>query len=200
LCPGYGLLSGNAQSCPAAKDKIEGEDILDVDGHSSDASPKLRDSKYFPPDLFAYLFGVPSSSAESYLTANAQQVTSCDGLNAASAGLIWYTGTADCKLGGKMIGSLQAPVVLVSNAKIEIAANGEVYGILFVRSTAGTGDFIKATGGGQIYGSVILEGDAKLAGNPTIVYNKAVLRNIFNSPQFLRYGPIPGSWSDTLTN
>lgn len=199
LCPGSGLLSGDAKSCAVAKDKIEGEDVLDVDSNFSDASPKLRDSKYFPPDLFAYVFGVPSSSAESYLTANATQITDCSTLNAASSGLLWYTGTADCKLAG-VVGSLLAPTVLVSNAKIEIAAGGQVFGILFVRSTAGTGDLIKATGSPQIYGSVILQGDANLAGTPTIVFNKTVLQNILNSPQFLRYGPIPGSWSDSLAN
>lgn len=199
LCPGYGLLSGNANAC--GKGMIEGEDILDVDSHFSDASPKLRDSKYFPPDLFAYVFGVPDDTAVSYLTANARQITTCNTaeLNAASSGLIWYIGTADCDLSG-VVGSLQAPVVLVSNAKINISANGEVYGILFVRSTAGTGAVFNATGTPQIYGSVILQGNADMSGTPTIVYNKAVLRNIQNSPNFLRYGPIPGSWSDTLAN
>lgn len=200
LCPETGgLISGNAKSCAVAKDMLEGKDILDVDGHYSDASPKRRDSKYFPPDLFAYVFGVPASGAESYLTANAKQVTDCSTLDAISSGLIWYTGTGDCKLGGA-IGSLQAPVVLVSNAKIDIAANGQVYGILYVRSTAGATDTFKATGTPQVYGSVILEASAKMAGTPTIVYNKAVLQNILNSPQFLRYGPVPGSWSDTLSN
>ena len=199
LCPGYGLLSGNAQFCAVAKDKIEGEDILDVDSHFSDASPKVRDSKYFPPDLFAYVFGVPSSSAVTYLTANAVQITSCGTLNAASSGLYWYTGVGDCDLGGT-IGSVQNPVVLVSNAKVTIQSNGQVFGIVYVRSVAGTSDLLKATGTPQIYGSVILEGNANLAGTPTIVYNKAVLRNIGNSSKFLRYGPIPGSWSDSVNN
>lgn len=196
LCPGYGLLSGNAQSCPVAKDKLEGEDILDVDSNFSDASPKLRDSKYFPTDLFAYVFGVPSSAAEDYLATNAKPIASCTELNAGSGGLYWYRGTGECALGSQ-IGTLENPVVLVSNAKTTINAGSQFFGIIYVRSTAGADSF-KATGGPQIYGSVILEGDASLAGNPTIVYNRAVLRNIGNSPNFLRYGPIPGSWSDSV--
>ncbi|MDQ3510094.1 MAG: hypothetical protein M3414_00090 [Pseudomonadota bacterium] len=198
LCPGYGLLSGDAKSCAAAKDKIEGEDILDVDSNFSDASPKLRDSKYFPPDLFEYVFNVPWSSANSYLTTNAVVVTDCATLNAASAGLIWYKGPGECKLGAK-VGSLQEPVVLVSDTTVTMTANGQFFGVVFVTKNA-PADGLKATGGGQIYGSVILEGDAKMGGNPTIVYNKAVLRNIGNSNNFLRYGPIPGSWSDTVVN
>ena len=74
------------------------------------------------------------------------------------------------------------------------------YGIIFVRDDlvpAGT-DLLKAAGTPQVYGSVILEGSAKINGSPGIIYNKAVLQNIFNSSQFTRYGPVPGSWSDTV--
>lgn len=194
LCPGYGLLSGDAKSCAVAKDKIEGEDILDVDANYSDASPKVRDSKYFPTDLFEYVFEVPSSQSNDYLTKYAKPLADCATLTAASEGLYWYKGT-DCRLGNN-VGSLQYPVVLVSDGPVTVPANGTYFGILFVRSNAGTGDLLKASGGGQIYGSVILEGQANIAGNPTIVYNKAVLKNISNSPAFVRYGPIPGSWSD----
>jgi Tfp pilus assembly protein PilX len=195
MCPGYGLLSGNAASCPAADNFLEGEDILDVDSGTSDAVPKLVDSKYFPPDLFAYTFGVPSSSATSYLDANATKITACSALTAASAGLYWYTGTTNCAVG--TAGSLQNPVVLVSNMPVVMGAGDTFYGIIYVREGVDA-DLLKATGGPQIYGSVILEGSAKMAGNPTIVYNKAVLNNIRNSPAFVRYGPVPGSWSDTL--
>lgn len=197
LCPGSGLLSGNAKSCVVAKDMLEGEDILDVDSNFSDASPKLRDSKYFPPDLFEYVFSVPWSSANSYLTANAKTVADCSTLNAASSGLFWFQG-ADCKLGGE-IGSLQDPVVLVSDGSVAIAAGAQFFGIIFVTRNAPSDGF-KASGSPQVYGSVLLDGDAKMSGNPTIVFNKAVLRNIGNSPNFLRYGPIPGSWSDTVVN
>lgn len=200
LCPGYGLLSGrSAASCSGGGGNIEGEDILDVDSNFSNASPKVRDSKYFPADLFAYIFGVPSSTAVSYLTANATQITNCATLNAGSSGLYWYTGTADCQLGAN-VGTVQDPVVLVSDAQVTMQSNGQFFGIVYVRSVAGTGDLLKATGTPQIYGSVVLEGEANLAGSPTIIYNKAVLRNISNSPKFIRYGPIPGSWSDSVTN
>jgi len=197
LCPGYGLLSGDAKSCAVSKDKIEGEDVLDVDGNFSDASPKLRDSKYFPPDLFEYVFTVPWSSASAYLTANAQILTDCATLTAASSGLYWFAGT-DCQI-GPTVGSVQNPVVLVSDGAVKLSANGQFFGIIFVTKNAPAAGFT-ANGGGQVYGSVILEGNAKMAGSPTIIYNKAVLRNIGNSNNFLRYGPIPGSWSDTVFN
>lgn len=205
LCPGYGLLSGAATGCGGTT-RYEGEDILDVDGNISDAG--IRDSKYFPPDLFAYIFGKPATQSVTYLTANARQITDCSTLGASDAGLIWYTPTTDCKLSGT-IGSLQNPVVLVSNGKFDIASNGTVFGILYAcattdcssagtGATGATGDLLKATGNPQIYGSVILEGNANMAGSPTIVYNKTVLSNVLNSSQFLRVGPVAGSWSDDV--
>lgn len=197
LCPGSGLLSGDAKSCAVAKDKIEGEDILDSDGNFSDASPKVRDHKYFPSDLFAYVFGVPSSAATTYLTDNATVLSSCTSLSTSSGGLYWYKGPDECAL-GQTVGSVENPVVLVSDVAVRIPSNGRYFGIVYVRNSTG-GDMLKATGGGQIYGSVILEGNANLGGNPTIVYNKAVLRNIGNSNKFMRYGPVPGSWSDSVT-
>lgn len=199
LCPGYGLLSGNALSCPMAKDKLEGEDVLDRDSNQSDASPKLVDHTYFPTDLFEYAFGVPSAMAVTYLEANATKIDTCTGLKADSAGLYWYTGgTQDCRL-GDTVGSVENPVVLVSDKVVDMPSNGQFFGIIFVRSVAGSDELLKATGTPQVYGSVILEGGGKLGGTPTLIYNKAVLQNIFNSPAFLRFGPIPGSWSDDVT-
>ena len=142
------------------------------------------------------MFSTPDSQAEDFLSANAEPVADCANLNASSGGLYWWDSTADCKIGG-VIGSLTDPVVLVSDGKVVMGAKSQFFGIVYVRDEV-TGDLFKATGGGQVYGSVILEGDASLAGTPQIIYNEAVLRNIRNSPNFLRYGPVPGSWADTL--
>lgn len=189
---GYGLLSGHEGG-----DKFEGEDILDVDDHDSEASPKVRDSKYFPDDLFAYIFSVPSDEADDFLTSTAEVVDDCATLDASSGGLYWYKDTSECAL-GTVIGSLSDPVVLVSDGPVKLAAKAQFFGIIYVRDTSGVEDLLRAAGGGQVYGSVILEGDAKMTGTPQIIYNKAVLQNVRNSPNFLRYGPVPGSWSDTL--
>lgn len=190
---GYGMISGHKGSI-----KKEGEDILDVDGDFSEATPKVLDSKYFPSDLFTYVFGVPGDDASrlQYLQSYATQITDCSALTPATGGLYWYTGGGTCSMGSA--GTLQRPLVLVSDSAVRFSANSEFFGIVFVRKEAGTGDLFTANGGGQIYGSVILEGEAKLSGNPAIVYNKAVLANVRNSPDFVRYGPVAGSWSDSL--
>lgn len=216
LCPGYGLLSGKYPSvCSGGTGfPLEGEDILDNDGNAdgsgtvvSHATPEVQNVKPedFPKSLFAYVFGVSCDEAYSagcpeatrYLTDYARPIPSpgvadCSELDSESGGLYWNS--ADCKLTTDQIGSLERPVVLVSDAPVNIASNTRFFGIIFVRSGMGFG----SSGGGQLYGSVILEGDAAITGGPTIVYNKAVLANVRNSPDFVRYGPIAGSWSDSL--
>lgn len=205
LCPGYGLLSGKANaSCSGGAGPFEGEDILDNDGTPtcSDANPKVQNVRAddFPRSLFAYLFPVSCDQeysvncpkAQKYLVDNATALGGCSSLNAASGGLYWNTGT--CSMTQAQIGSLERPVVLVSDTAVSLASNTRFYGIIFVRSGMGFG----AAGGGQVYGSVILEGDAAISGGPTIVYNKAVLLNVSNNQDFVRYGPIAGSWSDSL--
>jgi hypothetical protein len=189
---GYGLLSGHEGA-----NKYEGEDILDVDGHDSEASPKVRDSKYFPDDLFAYIFSTPSDEAEEFLNSTAAILADCGDLDADSGGRYWFNSTDVCPVNG-VIGSLSDPVVLVSDGPVKLAAKAQFFGIIYVRDVSGVDDLLRAAGGGQVYGSVILEGDAKMTGTPQIIYNKAVLQNVRNSPNFLRYGPVPGSWSDTL--
>ena len=50
-----------------------------------------------------------------------------------------------------------------------------------VGDLTGTADgrvFFTATGGGQVYGSVILEGEAKMGGTPQIIYNKDLVASL----------------------
>jgi Tfp pilus assembly protein PilX len=195
---GFGFLSGKYVDPGGGTSRVEALDILDVEGSPADVNvDRALDSKYFPDDLFLYVFGIPKTSADSYLTANATPITDCSTLTAASSGLYWYKGTADCTISDT--GSLAAPVVLVSDRKVVLNANSTFFGIIFVRDKYVTsGELLKASGTPQVYGSVILEGSATINGSPGIIYNKAVLQNVFNSPKFIRYGAIPGSWSDTV--
>jgi Tfp pilus assembly protein PilX len=189
LCPGFGLLSGAATGCSGTT-RTEAEDILDVDNHAG----TNRDSKYFPDDLFEYTFGVRSADAEAYLTQNAQQITACSSLTAASSGMYWYTPTSDCSLGN--VGSIDNPVILVSNGKITLNSNSTIFGLLYVRSTV-TGDVFKATGTPQVYGAVLLEGNATVAGSPQIIFNSKVFSNLSNNTAIL--APVSNSWSDDVS-
>jgi Tfp pilus assembly protein PilX len=190
MCPGFGLISGAATGCSGTT-RTEGEDVLDVDGHAG----TNRDSKWFPPDLFEYTFGIPSASAVSYLTTNARQITDCSTLDTASSGMYWFTPTTTCTMGS--VGTLAEPVIVVSNGKIVVNANSQIFGMLYVRSTAGTGDVFKVSGNPQIYGAVLLEGNASISGAPQIIFNSKVFSNLEDPTSVL--APVAGSWSDDVS-
>lgn len=223
LCP-KGLISGNAASC-GGKAFLEGQDILDVETPApiSDAEIPRRNSSYFPEDLFAYTFGVPKTGADQYLRDKATSISDCGvaNLNANSGGLYWYadpklTGLSPpldlCDLTGtalpsgsylyaggrRQVGSFKRPVVLVSDGPVKLTSGVIFYGVIYIRTKAGTGQLLSATGSPQVYGSVVMEGAGSLAGAPTLVYNKQVLDNILKSPSFLHLAPVPGSWSDDV--
>lgn len=204
---GFGLISGKETTTGTIR--VEGIDVLDVEAPGGDVNVDgAKDSTYFPTDLFHYVFGVPDtlaappvpSGSTKYLIESATQVSSCSALNASSSGLVWYTGnSADCEILTSM-GSIANPLVLVTDRKVKLGAGGQFFGILYIRDDFQTaGDpLLTAAGGGQVYGAVILEGSSSISGGPSIIFNKTTLQNIYNSPKFMRYGAVPGSWSDNV--
>jgi len=123
----------------------------------------------------------------------AQRITNCDTLGPASSGLIWMTGTG-CRIKDN-IGSPGAPVVLVVEDEVRINGAGNFFGLLFVRSSTESAG-LKGTGNFRIFGMAVVEGDVDVAGGFSIVYDDAVAQAINNSPDFMRFGRVPGSWLD----
>jgi hypothetical protein len=185
---GYGRISGSYKGS-----KVKGGDILDTTTHTGADGITYRPSKWYPPDLFQYTFGVPSSEGTAFLTANATPINGCGSLNANSSGFFWNA-SGTCSVGSA--GTIQRPVVLVSDTPVTLAAQSQFFGMIYVRNTSATS--FTANGNWQIYGAVITEGEAKLTGTPSLIYSKLVLDNIRNAPGFVRYGPVPGSWSDSF--
>jgi Tfp pilus assembly protein PilX len=185
---GYGRISGSYQGT-----KVKGGDILDTTTHVGADGVTYLPSKWYPPDLFEYTFGVPSSQGTVFLTANATPINGCGSLNQNSSGFFWNA-SGSCSVGSA--GTIQSPVVLVSDTPVTLAAGSQFFGMIYVRNTSATS--FTANGNWQIYGAVITEGGAKLTGTPSLIYSKLALDNIRNSPGFIRYGPVPGSWSDSF--
>lgn len=202
---GFGLISGKETTTGTIR--VEGIDVLDVEGSGGDVNVDgAKDSTYFPADLFQYVFGVPDtvavppapSGSTDYLGKNASDIPSCSALNSASSGLFWYHGTSDCEILTNM-GTLAEPLVLVTDRKVKLGSGAQFFGILYIRDeNLSTDPLLTAAGGGQIYGAVILEGTSTISGGPSIIFNKTTLQNIYNSPKFMRYGAVPGSWSDSV--
>ncbi|HRQ64451.1 MAG TPA: pilus assembly PilX N-terminal domain-containing protein [Xanthomonadaceae bacterium] len=186
--------------------------------------PRLDDpDDPFDDNLFEYLFGIDVIDFDSddpqrcvtrdesgdcpdvaYLKEAAQIVEDCSGLGIDSSGLIWVTG--NCSLPNDDIGTPREPVFLVVDGTISLQAKTVVYGVLFGRDSGSTdtctggaqaGRFC-AQGGAIVYGSVVLEGDARVRGRPKFIYNEAVLQNLLNSDDFKRFGLVPGSWTDVV--
>jgi prepilin-type N-terminal cleavage/methylation domain-containing protein len=109
-------------------------------------------------------------------TLGATVVSSCAGLNAASSGLYYVTG--DCSFSGQ-IGSATAPAIIVTFGTGDIGSNGVLYGMLFVHrnnikdatDAACPSGCAFSMNGGTVFGSVVIEGNIKFAGNPVIIYD-----------------------------
>lgn len=133
------------------------------------------------------------------------------------SGLIWCQ--SSCDIGSNQtLGSVDNPVVLVIDGGARI--QGRVFGIVFLRTLAGTAtntpssgytmsDAVIATGGSSdlrmnagsaVYGSVVVQGQVdKANGTAAVIYNEAVLNAIGQNPNNNRYATLPGAWNDRST-
>ncbi len=256
--------SGNVQD--------EGIDILDVEGTSasngSGINYNVRSDQLsyptceFPPDLFAYIFGVqawrdtdsdcfaetkvtaqftnPNTGAvvtigadEAFLYANALAVINptvagaplvAPGQTSAysypstqQSGLIWCQ--SNCDIGSNtQLGTPDAPVVLVIDGSARI--QGRVFGLVFLRSTAGGNTLTSVAGytmtsteiangggatldmnaGAAVYGAMVIHGQINKAnGTAAVIHDSTVLNNIGNNPNNSRYATLPGAWNDNST-
>lgn len=160
--------------------------------------PDIIQDPNFPPDLFAFLFGVSSTNYQ-LIKDEAQVVADCDGLDATSSGLIWVEG--DCTANGDIIGSTSNPVMLIVEGDGDFAANTNVYGLLYMFDSDSPPDAreLKTAGTNHMHGAIIAHDtnvDLDLQGTYIIEYDEDVLSNLKNSPSTRALARIPGSWSD----
>jgi hypothetical protein len=135
-------------------------------------------------------------------TLGATVLANCSSLNAASTGLYYITG--DCNITAQ-VGSAGAPAIVVVFGTGDLGSNSVLYGMLFVHK-----DNIKAAtdascpsgcafsmNGGTVFGSVVIEGNVKMAGNPVIVYDDVGSSSDPNTfPANAKFARVPGSWLD----
>jgi hypothetical protein len=128
---------------------------------------------------------------------------SCASLNSASTGLFYVTG--NCSISGQ-VGSAGAPAIIVTFGTGDLGSNAVLYGMLFVHK-----DNIKAAtdascpsgcsysmNGGTVFGSVVVEGNIKMAGNPVIIYDDVGSSSDPNTfPTNAKFARVPGSWLDS---
>ncbi|KAF3977513.1 MAG: hypothetical protein HFP77_06600 [Methylococcales symbiont of Iophon sp. n. MRB-2018] len=175
----------------------KGLDIIQNDPYTN-ANPAGN----FPPDLFAYLFGVaytewPSIKA---LKTNTDVQTTCEHLTAGSQGLHWLD---SCSIAANTkVGSIVNPVILVLHNNPFQAADGVVInGIVFVfDDTPDNAPTVNPSvlGGGSVINGSLLSNAAFNGGTFTVVYNPEVLSNLINNTgsAYRTVATVPGSWHD----
>lgn len=135
----------------------------------------------------------------------------------ALSGLVWCQ--SNCDVGsGTVVGSVDNPVVLVIDGSARI--QGKVYGLIFIRSTAGGTTLTPAAGytmtatevgngggavldmnaGATIYGALVIQGKVdKANGTAAIIHDAKILDGIGKNPKNNRYATLPGAWNDTYS-
>lgn len=139
-------------------------------------------------------------------TLGATVLPNCSSLNAASSGLFYVTG--NCSISAQ-VGSAGAPAIIVVFGTGDLGSNSVLYGMLFVHR-----DNIKAAtdaacpsgcvfemNGGTVFGSIVIEGNIKMAGNPIIIYDDVGSSSDPNTfPSSARFARVPGSWLDSRSS
>lgn len=169
-----------------------GVDIID----SSTLLPPTAPA--YPTDLFAAVFGVPTSQAD-VIRAEARKqnpINTCASLNTASHGLIWIDGT--CNLPSNDIGSADHPVILVVNGDTQLNGKINFYGVIFAFSSDPTiSRQVQLVGSPTNYGAILSNTDITFSGgNFKMRYEKCILDNLSRDNTDALFGKIPGSWID----
>jgi len=120
-----------------------------------------------------------------------------DGIKSPVSQIIWVETTNPDSTPGVLkisdaitLGSNLDPVLLIVNGKVEIDnSNANLNGILYT-----TEDFINNNGAGNIYGSLISEGNIIANGNLNLTYDDNTLSTLENNTS--RYIRVAGSWKD----
>lgn len=87
------------------------------------------------------------------------------------------------------LGSAEQPVLLVVDGPVRLAASLRLHGLVYLRTT----DW-QDTGGAELRGALLAEGDLVMAGSTTLTHDAAVLQTLARCCG--SYARRPGSWRD----
>jgi hypothetical protein len=145
-----------------------------------------------PDDVFAWVFGASPVDVKGRAD---QVLANCDGLTAASTGLIWVTG--NCSPSADQVGSRAKPVVLVVEGELDFGANKHVWGLVVAHNSPK----VKLGGGFTLHGAMVVDDEDtefQATGTYNAIYDPCVFAGIYNNNAFVEYAPVEGSWSDRL--
>jgi hypothetical protein len=136
---------------------------------------------------------------------------------AAGGGIVWCQTGCDIP-SGVQLGSPANPVVLVLDRPPgdggTVSIHGVVFGLVFIRDTGSVlfptsassssangcqpNCAVQMNAGATIYGALVLQGQMKVNGTASVIYDKVVLSG-FGGPANTVPATLPGAWTDQLT-
>lgn len=120
-------------------------------------------------------------------------LSDCSTLGPGSSGIYYVTGA--CNLPAQ-VGSPTNSVIVVVNDDARLNST-RFYGMLFVRSDDNSAT-LRANGNSTVVGSVVVEGNAVIAGGLRLIYDdSAAGQNPEVIPRNAKFGKVPGSWLDS---
>lgn len=148
----------------------------------------------FPCDLFEYYFKVPRALYQT-IKNTATVISDCTQLGPGSSGFYWATGS-DCTINsGVQVGSVNAPIILVSAATTtKINGGAEIFGVLYVFDGEDPAAVLETLGSATVYGAVIVDASLdKIQGTFQIVHAGGVLAE---AKGIAGVGTVNGGWRD----
>jgi Tfp pilus assembly protein PilX len=181
-------LGGNAATCvPGSNCSGQNKLSYKQGNNTINGGDIAHNHNGFPADPFQYVFGVPTSQADTVKN-KSTVLADCSSLTDASSGQIWVTG--DCHITSP-VGSATAPAIIVVEGNVRMYGNPHVYGLIYKKGS-GT---IELTGNSVLWGGLVSDHAVDLgAGNYTFRYLdlSKILTN--NTGGFAK---VPGGWLDT---
>jgi hypothetical protein len=133
----------------------------------------------------------------------ATELTDCSSLGSGSSGIYYVSGP--CASLATQIGSPDNPAIVVINqggTSIDLKKGLVMYGMLFLHSDNPKTNPVDVGGtNAQVYGALVVEGNIKMTGGFTIVYDStSSSANTNEIPSSAKFGLVPGSWLDAKTS
>jgi hypothetical protein len=180
--------------CPGSCSCALNESLSNTHGTEDTLGIDLVEDENFPCDLFQFYFGISRDYYES-VKAFAKVLNDCDTLGPHSSGIYWISGP-DCDVNSNaVIGSPEAPVLLISAATVTRMAGGAtIFGVLYVADVEDITASFESQGNNIVYGQVILDAQfGTYNGTFQVVYNENLLTRVTGTGGI---GDVLGGWSD----
>lgn len=167
--------------------------------------------------LYSYAQAIVNPTAQGLALRSSAQIPAAGYPSAQLGGLIWCQ--SNCDVGSNtQLGTPDNPVVVVIDGPARI--QGRVFGLVFLRTTAGGQTLTPAAGytmtaaevaaggsatldmnaGAVVYGALVIQGQvSKANGTAAIVHDIHVLNAIGDNDNNNRYATLPGAWNDNTS-